>query len=192
MTYSLGVDLGTTFVAAAVARPAGIVMVPLGDQSVVAPAVVAVRPDGGIVTGDAAERRAISQPALVARSVKRRLGDQEPIRLGDGRTPSSPCSPHSCVTSFGKWRTKRASHRSRSCSPTRRHGRRCAGGGSTEVAQAAGLDAPRLVTAAEAAAHHAVRDRMPDGGTVAVYDLGGGGFEATVVRARHRQPRDPG
>ena len=37
MTYSLGVDLGTSFVAAAVARPAGVAMVPLGDQSVVAP-----------------------------------------------------------------------------------------------------------------------------------------------------------
>jgi molecular chaperone DnaK (HSP70) len=182
MTYSLGVDLGTTFVAAAVARPAGIVMVPLGDQSVVAPAVVAVRPDGGIVTGDAAERRAISQPALVARSVMRRLGDQEPIRLGDvsypvvtllaaqlrdvvrevadqeGEPPEQVVLAHPATwTPMRRWRFD-------------------------EVAQAAGLDAPWLVTAAEAAAHHAVRGRMPDGGTVAVYDLGGGGFEATVVR----------
>ena len=87
MTYSLGVDLGTTFVAAAVARPMGVAMVPLGDQSVVAPAVVAVRPDGSIVTGEAAERRAVSQPALVARSVRRRLGDPEPVRLGDVSYP---------------------------------------------------------------------------------------------------------
>ena len=87
MTYSLGVDLGTSFVAAAVARPAGVAMVPLGDQSVVAPAVVSVRPDGSIEAGDAAERRAISQPTLVARSVKRRLGDPDPVRLGDVSYP---------------------------------------------------------------------------------------------------------
>ena len=87
MTYSLGVDLGTTFVAAAVARPTGVAMVPLGDQAVVAPAVAAVRPDGSIVTGDAAERRAVSQPALVARGLKRRLGDPEPVGLGDVSYP---------------------------------------------------------------------------------------------------------
>ena len=99
MTYSLGVDLGTTFVAAAVARPTGVAMVPLGDQAVVAPAVVAVRPDGSIVTGDAAERRAVSQPALVARGLKRRLGDPEPVALGDVSYPWPPCWAPSCVTS---------------------------------------------------------------------------------------------
>ena len=40
MTYSLGVDLGTTFVAAAVARPTGVEMFTLGDRTVVTPAVV--------------------------------------------------------------------------------------------------------------------------------------------------------
>ncbi|MDT7568470.1 MAG: hypothetical protein QOG76_7094, partial [Pseudonocardiales bacterium] len=36
MPYSLGVDLGTTFVAAAIARPSGVGMVSLSAQSVVA------------------------------------------------------------------------------------------------------------------------------------------------------------
>ena len=59
--------------------------------------------------------------------------------------------------------------------PTRR-------GRFEEVARAAGLEAPLLVTDAEAAVQHAAPSRLLDGGIVAVYDLGGGGFEATVVR----------
>ncbi|MDT7747138.1 MAG: hypothetical protein QOD96_800, partial [Pseudonocardiales bacterium] len=43
MSYSLGVDLGTTFVAAAIARPAGAEMLTLSPQSVVAPALVYLR-----------------------------------------------------------------------------------------------------------------------------------------------------
>lgn len=62
MGYSLGVDLGTTFTAVAVDRTERIEMLTLGDRTVVAPAVVFARDDGGVVTGDAAVRRAMSEP----------------------------------------------------------------------------------------------------------------------------------
>ena len=52
MGYDLGVDLGTTFVAAAVARPEQIEMFTLGDRSVVAPSVVYRRDDGELVPRD--------------------------------------------------------------------------------------------------------------------------------------------
>lgn len=182
MTYSLGVDLGTSFVAAAVARPAGVAMVPLGDQSVVAPAVVSVRPDGSIVTGDAAERRAISQPALVARSVKRRLGDPDPVRLGDVSYPVATLLSAQLRDVVQKAADREGGPPEQvvlahpaTWTPARR-------ARFEEVARAAGIDAPRLVTAAEAAAHYAARGGTSDGRVVAVYDLGGGGFEATIVR----------
>src|SRR3954466_241265 len=60
--YSLAIDLGTSFVAAAVADDRGLEMFGLGDGSLVAPAVVYVRGDGRLVTGDAAARRAVSHP----------------------------------------------------------------------------------------------------------------------------------
>ena len=81
MTYSLGVDLGTTFVAAAVARAAGVEMFTLGDRTVVMPAVVYPGEDGSIITGDAANRRAVSHPDLVGREIKRNLGDPTPLML---------------------------------------------------------------------------------------------------------------
>ena len=60
--YSLGVDLGTTFVAAAIAHGARLEMFTLGDRTVVTPAVVFAREDGSIVTGEAATRRGGGQP----------------------------------------------------------------------------------------------------------------------------------
>ena len=184
MTYSLGVDLGTTFVAAAVARPVGVAMVPLGDQSVVAPAVVAVRPDGSIVTGDAAERRAVSQPALVARAVRRRLGDPEPVRLGDVSYPVTTLLAAQLRDVVARAADREGEPADRvvlahptTWAPARR-------GRFEEVARAAGVEAPVLVTDAEAAACHAAPGRLRAGGVVAVYDLGGGGFEATIVRVR--------
>jgi molecular chaperone DnaK (HSP70) len=51
--YSLGIDLGTTFVAAAFANGTTVEMFILGDRSVVIPAVVYLRGDGTLATGEA-------------------------------------------------------------------------------------------------------------------------------------------
>ena len=80
--YSLGVDLGMTFVAAAVARGSRVEMVTLDDRTVVTPAVVYARDDDSLVTGEAANRRAVSSPERVGREFKRRLGDPTPVMLG--------------------------------------------------------------------------------------------------------------
>src|SRR5689334_24903823 len=82
VAYSLGVDLGTTFVAAAVAHGPRVEMFTLGDRTVVTPAVVYAREDGTVVTGEAANRRAVSNPDRVGREFKRRLGDPTPVMLG--------------------------------------------------------------------------------------------------------------
>jgi molecular chaperone DnaK len=67
--YGLGVDLGTTFTAAAVERDGRVEMVTLGDRSAAVPSVVLVREDGQVLTGDAADRRAATEPDRVAREV---------------------------------------------------------------------------------------------------------------------------
>ena len=82
MGYSLGVDLGTTFVAAATAQGSRAEMFTLGDRTVVMPASVYLGDDDTLVTGHAAERRAIACPDRVGRYLKRRLGDVVPMILG--------------------------------------------------------------------------------------------------------------
>src|SRR5690349_9893402 len=93
VAYSLGVDLGTTFVAAAVAHGSRVEMFTLGDRTVVAPAVVYAREDGTLVTGEAANRRAVSNPERVGREFKRRLGDPTPVILGG--------TPHAVTSLLG-------------------------------------------------------------------------------------------
>ncbi|MEI2652523.1 MAG: hypothetical protein V9G12_10285 [Microthrixaceae bacterium] len=51
--YWLGIDLGTTYTAAAVARPNGTTeMLGLGTRSLMIPSVVLVRDDGEILVGE--------------------------------------------------------------------------------------------------------------------------------------------
>jgi molecular chaperone DnaK (HSP70) len=67
MGYGLGIDLGTTFTAAAIDRDGHIEMVSLGDRAAVIPSVVLLRGDGTVLIGDAADRRAAVESDRVAR-----------------------------------------------------------------------------------------------------------------------------
>ena len=66
MGYHLGVDLGTTFVAAAIANESRVEMFTLGDRTVVTPAVIFLG-DGNQLYGDAAGRRAVSSTDRIGR-----------------------------------------------------------------------------------------------------------------------------
>jgi YVTN family beta-propeller protein len=185
VTYNLGVDLGTTFVAAAVAHPTQVEMFTLGDRSVVAPAVVYLRDDGELVTGDAAGRRAVSSPDRVGREFKRRLGDPTPVMLGG--------SPHAVTALLGSLLSDVLAKVSETegIAPERVVLTHPANWGPfrrglfEEVPNLAGLTDVTLVTEPEAAAaHYAASRQLDDGEIVAVYDLGGGTFDATVLCKR--------
>ncbi|PZS39759.1 MAG: Hsp70 family protein, partial [Pseudonocardiales bacterium] len=79
MSYWLGVDVGSTFTAAAicrveVGRRAVPEVVPLGTRSNAVSSVVYLGPDGEVIVGEAAERRAVTLPDRVVREFKRRIG----------------------------------------------------------------------------------------------------------------------
>ncbi len=72
MGYQLGIDLGTTYTSAAVCRSPGQVwaepeVVTLGTRSSIVPSVLFVAPEGSVVVGEAAERRALTDPDRVVR-----------------------------------------------------------------------------------------------------------------------------
>src|SRR5690606_20597017 len=87
MTYSLGVDLGTTYTAAAIRHQSGhgsgrLEIVDLGTRSAAIPSVLYLRDDGEVLTGEAAVRRGTTDPGRLAREFKRRMGDTTAILLG--------------------------------------------------------------------------------------------------------------
>ena len=73
--YALGIDLGTTFTAAATWRAGRAEGASLGSRTAAIPSVVLLREDETMLTGETANRRALSEPHRVAREFKRRLGD---------------------------------------------------------------------------------------------------------------------
>ncbi|MDQ2588776.1 Hsp70 family protein [Saccharothrix yanglingensis] len=184
MGYGLGIDLGTTFTAAAVSGQSGTRVVPLG-RDVVAPSTVFAGADGTLLTGDAAEAAATTDPTRVSRGHKRRLGDPAPLVVGGA--PYAPSAllaaqlrdvvaavaaheggpPDAVVlTCPAVWGPYRREH-------------------FDEVHRLAGLTDVRVVTEPEAAAtHYSAERRLGDGELIAVYDLGGGTFDATVLRAQ--------
>src|SRR5436305_14998540 len=82
MPFSLGVDIGSTYTAAAVWRDGRVQTVPLGNRANAVPSVLFLRDDGTLLVGEAAVRRGTTEPDRQAREFKRRMGDEVPILLG--------------------------------------------------------------------------------------------------------------
>ncbi|HEX6871027.1 MAG TPA: Hsp70 family protein, partial [Micromonosporaceae bacterium] len=182
--YALGIDLGTTFTAAATWRTGHAETASLGSRAAAIPSVVLLREDETFMTGEGANRRGLTQPLRVAREFKRRLGDTTPILLGgvpysaealtarllrsvvdevakrEGGAPAAICVCH--PANWGPYKTDLL----------------------LQAVRLAGLEEPvSFTTEPEAAAvFYAQQQRIEPGAIVAVYDLGGGTFDAAVLR----------
>jgi actin-like ATPase involved in cell morphogenesis len=188
MSYWLGIDVGTTFTAAAVCRreegrrPLPEVM-PLGSRSAAVSSVVYLSEDGQAVVGEAAERRAVTDSDRVVREFKRRIGDEVPMVIGG--VPHSACEIAAMVV---RWVVERVAEREGEAAQgiTITHP---ASWGTyktqimAEALRAADLSEVMFRTEPEAAAaSYSMQERVATGSTIAVYDLGGGTFDAAVVR----------
>jgi molecular chaperone DnaK len=187
MSYQLGIDLGTTYTAAAVSRAteqqhADPEMVSLGDRSVQVPSVLYLAPDGAVLVGEAAERRASTDPDRVVREFKRQVGDEIPLVVG-GR----PIPAHELAAMLVAWVVQRVAEREGA--PARRialthpaswgpHKKELLHG----ALAARGLNVTFLAEPQAAALSYAAAERVERGSTIAVYDLGGGTFDSAVVR----------
>ena len=179
--YQLGIDLGTTYTAAAVARHGTAHPVQLTPDSHSMPSVVALREDGTMLAGEAAARRALIEPTRVGREFKRRFGDAAPIVLGGTRT-----SAEALTTELLKETLHRVSQ-VEGAAPTRVTLTHPAAWGPFRldklraVAADAGVANLELLPEPVAAAL-ANTGKVAAGSLVVVYDLGGGTFDAAVVR----------
>jgi actin-like ATPase involved in cell morphogenesis len=183
VTYALGVDLGTTYSAAAVHRGDRPRIVELGVRSASIPSVVFLRDDGTMLSGDAAQRRAAGEPRRVAREFKRRIGDPTPILLG-----GSPYSAEALSGRLLRWIVDHVAEREGGAphAITVTHPANWGPYKTDLLEQAvrlAGLGSAVLLTEPEAAVrHYASQERVEVGSVIAVYDLGGGTFDAAILR----------
>lgn len=181
--YCLGVDLGTTYTAAAVWRDGRAEVVPLGDHSPQIPSALFRTEDGEFLVGEAAVRRGTAAPGRLATEFKRRIGDDTNIIVG-----GAPMSAHALMGHLLSWVVAHVSAGQGGApgtvvltcpanwGPYRRELMEQAG-------RMAGLGPVVLCTEPSAAAvHFASTERVETGETLAVYDLGGGTFDAAVLR----------
>ncbi len=181
-SYHLGIDLGTTYVAAGILRQGRPEIVTLGDRAPVVPSVLYFKEDGEVLHGESATRRGLGDPTRVVREFKRRVGDATPMVVGQ--------TPYSADVLLAK--LLRFTHRA----VVERQGSRPAsiavthpanwGSYKIDVLQQAVQMAEigEITTLTEpvaAAIHYAATERLEPGQTVAVYDLGGGTFDAAVL-----------
>jgi actin-like ATPase involved in cell morphogenesis len=180
-SYQLGIDLGTTYTAAAVARVDQVEIVGLGNRGAAIPSVIHLADDGTVLTGEAAERRAPSEPDRVAREFKRRIGDTTPLMLGGTPYSAEALTAqllHSVLAKVTELEGGPPSH------ITVTHPANWGPYKKDLLEQAirmAGASATMITEPEAAAIAYASNERVEPGSTVAVYDLGGGTFDAAVL-----------
>lgn len=179
--YRLGIDLGTTFTAAAVARGGSARILSLGVRQPEIPSVVAINGDA-VLVGDAAEHFARSSPSRVVRHFKRRFGDPTPIVVAG--TPWSPASLSARILRYVLAKAEESEGEAPSevvlCHPASWSDHKLEA--LREAAQLADVLDPLLVAEPVAAArYYDGIERFPPGSTLVVFDLGGGTFDTTVV-----------
>ena len=110
MEYGLGVDLGTTYTAAAVRVDDHVEVLQLGSRRAEIPSLVFVATDGTVLIGEAAERRGAAAPARLAREFKRRVGDPVSMLVG-----GEPYSAHALMARLLEQVREVVSRRSTRC-----------------------------------------------------------------------------
>ena len=193
MTYWLGIDLGTTYTAAALCRPAvdelETHVLPLGSRSPAVPSVLFLPGDGSLVVGEGAERRALTDPDRVVREFKPRIGDEIPLLVG-----GVPWPAHELAAVLVHWVWQRVTEREGE--PPEGVALTCpASWGphkirlfmqavqATRIGERTRLGRAELLSEPQAAAiGYASREPVEVGAHLAVYDLGGVAFNAAVVR----------
>ncbi len=178
MSYGLGVDLGTTFTAAASYDNGTATMVGLGNRALQIPSVLYLRPGEAPLVGEAAERRGLQDPEPLVREFKRRFGDPVPIMVG-----GTPYSAPALTAHLLRWVIQQTTERF-GAPPTSVTLTRPANWGEfkldllRDVARLADVGTALTCTEPEAAAvEYASRHPVSAGEKIAIYDLGGGTFD---------------
>ena len=197
----VGIDLGTTFSLAAFVQAGRPVVVRDEKGTALVPSVISFHQDGSVLVGSAARERALSDPEHTIFSVKRLMGRtladlQKELKLIPHQIVEREVEPGRKVLHVvmaGKEHTPEELSamilkevRRRSGNPTKavitvpayfddsqRQATRDAG-------RIAGLDVLRIINEPTAAALAYGLDKQ-QAGTVAVYDLGGGTFDCSIL-----------
>ncbi|MDJ0893262.1 MAG: Hsp70 family protein [Gammaproteobacteria bacterium] len=176
----VGIDLGTTNSEVAVVQEGRTLIIEV-DGSKILPSVVGLADDGDLLVGQTARNQYVLSPERTVRSVKRRMGEDAHLPMGDqAYTPQEVSAlilrrlKQAAETYLGQPVSKAVITVPAYFSDAQRQATRDAGG-------LAGLEVARIINEPTAAALAYEADHK-SAKNILVYDLGGGTFDVSVVR----------
>src|SRR6185437_11563817 len=179
----IGIDLGTTNSEVAVIRDGRPVVLPGDDGDPILPSVVGLDPQGNLLVGKAARNQYVLAPERTVRSIKRKMGQEVTVTLGDQKY--TPQEISAIILRTLKRRAEAALGHPVSKAVITvpaffNDGQRQA---TREAGELAGLEVVRIINEPTAAV--LTYDPHPrDLQRVLVYDLGGGTFDVSIVQAQ--------
>ncbi len=180
MNEIVGIDLGTTFSAVARVRHGVPQILPNGRERIV-PSVVGFSPEGKLLVGTPARNQYVLYPELTVRSIKRKMGTDETVVLRD-RTYTPPeisaiiLREMKRIAEIG---LERAVDRAVITVPA--YFSDAARQATKDAGEIAGFTVERIINEPTAAALAYGLDRVGERQMVAVYDLGGGTFDVSII-----------
>jgi len=180
MNSIIGIDLGTTFSAVGYVRKGAPVILPNGAERIV-PSVVGFTPAGALIVGTPARNQYVLYPENTVRSIKRKMGTDETVTL-NGRvyTPTE-------ISAIILREMKRiaeanlGSEINRAVITVPAYFSDAARQATKEAGEIAGFTVERIINEPTAAALAYGLDRGDEHQMVAVYDLGGGTFDVSII-----------
>jgi len=180
MSTIIGIDLGTTYSAAAIVRDGVPAIIPHGDERIM-PSVVSVTPQEGVLVGTPARNQYVLYPERTARSIKRSMGQDVTVTLGErAYTPQE-------VSALILRELKRGAEAElgepveRAVITVPAYFSDAARQATREAGEIAGFTVERIINEPTAAALAYGLDRAGERQLVAVYDLGGGTFDVSII-----------
>ena len=181
MSLVIGIDLGTSTTEAAIYRDGKSEMIMNFDHQVITPSVVGIDTNGNWVVGEKARAQQMLFPERTAIEVKRKIGTNQRIRLGNQNYSSWEISAKilEYVKTFASEALGEPVSRAVISVPAyfddlQRQETIMAG-------QLAGFQVDRILNEPTAAALSYGLDHMEEESHILVYDLGGGTFDVTLL-----------
>ncbi|MHA1964002.1 MAG: molecular chaperone DnaK [Candidatus Thorarchaeota archaeon] len=176
----VGIDLGTTNSGIAYMEGGKPTIIPNAEGKRLTPSVVGITPKGEVIVGELAKRQAVSMPERTVRSIKRKMGQDYSVKIGDKEYTPQEISAmiltklkKDAEAFLGESIVKAVITVPAYFNDSQRQATRDAG-------RIAGFEVERIVNEPTASALAYGLDKSKEV-KVLVYDLGGGTFDVSIL-----------
>ncbi len=176
----VGIDLGTTNSEVAFILD-GLATVLMDNDTGIVPSVVGIDANGKIIVGMEALNQAVIAPDRTVQSVKRLMGSDDRIQMGDATYLPQEIS--ACILKSLKERAEKCIQKPivKAVITVPAYFTDAQRQATREAGEIAGLNVVRIINEPTAASL-AYESQNPNAQTILVYDLGGGTFDVSIVR----------